>query len=277
MGLQAARVYRLDEDGNRILDSKGKPLFDAVPTTDWGSPETLEHGGRRGPRCATPNLRKRACPAGSTTAPDLRQSLDLLPPSTRGRRCGRWRRGDRHRQGQPQPLDQGCQRPLERLEAEDRRPAGLAGRGAGGAFQAAGPRPCRPAGNLLRREECGRVEQQGQDGHLEKFADTVNYLTEQKLYTVDDLEARVTSHNERIEERKASMDSKQARMKELQDLLEQAGRYRKLKPVHDQINAIHRQGQRRNSGRPRGGASAILYGPPPAERPLHAGGQAAPY
>ena len=40
------------------------------------------------------------------------------------------------------------------------------------------------------------------------------------------------------------MDSKQARMKELQDLLEQAGRYRELKPIHDQMNAIHRQGQR---------------------------------
>ena len=28
-----------------------------------------------------------------------------------------------------------------------------------------------------------------------QFADTVNYLTEQKLYTVDDLEARVNAHN----------------------------------------------------------------------------------
>ncbi len=42
------------------------------------------------------------------------------------------------------------------------------------------------------------------------------------IYTVDDSEARVTSHNERIEELKASMDNKQTRMKELQALLEQA-------------------------------------------------------
>ena len=41
-GYKQRRVYRLDEDGNRILDEKGKPLFDAVPTTDWGRPETLE-------------------------------------------------------------------------------------------------------------------------------------------------------------------------------------------------------------------------------------------
>ena len=37
------RVYRLDENGNRITDENGKDVFDAVPTTDWGLPETLDH------------------------------------------------------------------------------------------------------------------------------------------------------------------------------------------------------------------------------------------
>ena len=90
----------------------------------------------------------------------------------------------------------------------------------------------------------GAWSSKGKVGNLQKFADTVSYLTEQKLFTVDDLEARVTSHNERMTALKEGMDSKQARMKELQDLLEQAGRYRELKPIHDQMNAIHRQGQR---------------------------------
>ena len=40
-GFKQHRVYRLDEDGNRIRDQNGKFLFDAVPTTDWGDPETL--------------------------------------------------------------------------------------------------------------------------------------------------------------------------------------------------------------------------------------------
>ena len=42
-GCKQHRRYRLDEDGKRIMGEDGKPLFDAVPTTDWGSPETLEH------------------------------------------------------------------------------------------------------------------------------------------------------------------------------------------------------------------------------------------
>ena len=42
-GCKQHRVYELDEDGNRIRDQNGEFVFNAVPTTDWGSPETLEY------------------------------------------------------------------------------------------------------------------------------------------------------------------------------------------------------------------------------------------
>ena len=46
-GLKQRRVYELDEDGNRIRDADGKFVFNAVPTTDWGIPETLEYRSHR--------------------------------------------------------------------------------------------------------------------------------------------------------------------------------------------------------------------------------------
>ena len=94
----------------------------------------------------------------------------------------------------------------------------------------------------------GAWSSKGKVGNLQKFADTVSYLTEQKLFTVDDLEARVTSHNERMTALKEGMDSKQARMKELQDLLEQAGRYRELKPIpvsYTHLDVYKRQSPKR--------------------------------
>ena len=36
------REYLVDENGNLILDSRGKQKYNAVPTTDWNSPEVLE-------------------------------------------------------------------------------------------------------------------------------------------------------------------------------------------------------------------------------------------
>jgi len=42
-GNKQRREYLLDEHGNRIRDEAGNYVFNAVPTTDWGSPDTLEH------------------------------------------------------------------------------------------------------------------------------------------------------------------------------------------------------------------------------------------
>ena len=40
------REYLLEEHGVRIRDEAGNYVFNAVPTTDWGSPDTLEHWRR---------------------------------------------------------------------------------------------------------------------------------------------------------------------------------------------------------------------------------------
>ena len=98
----------------------------------------------------------------------------------------------------------------------------------------------------------GAWSNKGKVGNLQKFADTVSYLTEQKLFTIDDLEA--------------------ARPAGTGGALPGAETHPRPDERHPPAGPA---GQ--IQGRPRGGASAILYGPPQAERPLHAGGQAAPY
>ena len=86
----------------------------------------------------------------------------------------------------------------------------------------------------------------------------MNYLTEQKLYTVDDWRPASLAHNERIEELKASMGGKWERMEELKDLLEQAERYRERKPIYDRMNGHPLAGPAGEiQGRPRGGAAAV--------------------
>ncbi len=42
-GNKQRREYLVDENGERIRDEAGNYVFNAVPTTDWGKPETLEH------------------------------------------------------------------------------------------------------------------------------------------------------------------------------------------------------------------------------------------
>ena len=42
-GNKQKRVYEIDGNGERVTDHNGNHIFSAVPTTDWGKPETLEH------------------------------------------------------------------------------------------------------------------------------------------------------------------------------------------------------------------------------------------
>ncbi len=78
-GQKQRREYVLDDEGNRVLDRNGKPMFNAVPTTDWGSPETLKNGGKHGAGWSMKSLRKRGWMFVSTTAPMCGRGLDLIP------------------------------------------------------------------------------------------------------------------------------------------------------------------------------------------------------
>lgn len=78
-GFKQHRVYRLDEDGNRIRDQNGKFLFDAVPTTDWGDPETLEQWRKAWADVCNAKFAEKGLDIRIDHRSYERQGLDLLP------------------------------------------------------------------------------------------------------------------------------------------------------------------------------------------------------
>ena len=244
-GYKQRRVYRLDEDGNRILDEKGKPLFDAVPTTDWGRPETLEHWRETWAKMCNAKFEEKGLPCRIDHRSYLRQGLDLLPTVHEGPAVRQMEaKGISTDKGDLNRWIKATNALLKDLKQKIKALFGWLNEVREELSKPQAPTLADLLSAYYGARNAGAWSNKGKVGNLQKFADTVNYLTGQKLYTVDDLEARVTSHNERIEELKASMNTKQARMKELDGLLEQAERYRELKPIHTQLNAIHRKGQR---------------------------------
>ena len=244
-GSKQRRVYRLDGAGNRILDEQGKPRFDAVPTTDWGSPETLEHWREAWAKMCNAKFEEKGLSCRIDHRSYLRQGLDLLPTVHEGPAVRQMEaRGIATDKGSLNRWIRATNALLKDLRRKVKTLMGWIGEVREELSKPQAPTLADLLGAYYGARNAGAWSSKGKVGNLQKFADAVNYLTEQKLYNVDDLEARVTSHNERIEELKASMNTKQTPMKELDGLLEQAGRYRELKPIHDQMNAIHRQGQR---------------------------------
>ena len=78
-GLKQRRVYELDEDGNRIRDANGKFVFNAVPTTDWGSPETLEHWRQTWAELCNAKFAEKGLDVRIDHRSYERQGVELLP------------------------------------------------------------------------------------------------------------------------------------------------------------------------------------------------------
>ena len=62
-----------------IMGEDGKPLFDAVPTTDWGSPETLEHWREAWAAMVNAKFEEKGLTCRIDHRSYERQGLDLLP------------------------------------------------------------------------------------------------------------------------------------------------------------------------------------------------------
>ena len=78
-GLKQRRVYELDEDGNRIRDADGNFVFNAVPTPDWGSPETLEYWRQTWAELCNAKFAEKGLDVRIDHRSYERQGVELLP------------------------------------------------------------------------------------------------------------------------------------------------------------------------------------------------------
>ena len=94
------------------------------------------------------------------------------------------------------------------------------------------------------QRNAGAWSNKARTGNLKQFVETVNYLTENKLLTLEDLQERLSSVSEEFEALSGSMKKKSARIKELQELIREGENYQRLKPVHTELNNIKFKKQR---------------------------------
>ena len=86
--------------------------------------------------------------------------------------------------------------------------------------------------------------QKARIGNLKHFAEAVNYLTENSIATLEDLEVRIKTVSDTKEAVNDTLKAMSARKKELEDLLHLADLYRETKPVYDKWKGIKWKGNR---------------------------------
>jgi len=245
-GCKQRRRYRLDEDGNRIMGVDGKPLFDAVPTTDWGAPATLEEWRRVWAEMVNAKFAEKGLECRVDHRSYERQGVDTLPTVHEGVAV-------RQMEAKGIATDKGdfnrwIKKARDLLRGLQRKITDLTDWIKATKDELSVPSQTLDLAALLtayyEKRNAGAWSRNARIGNLKNFAEAVNYLTKKGITTLEELEAHIAAQSERTEAINTSMKAKSARLNELKELLRLVDLYRETKPIYDKWKGIKWKGQR---------------------------------
>ena len=244
-GQKQRREYVLDDEGNQVLDKDGKPMFNAVPTTDWGSPETLEEWREAWCRMVNEKFVEKGLAVRIDHRSYVRQGLDLIPTVHEGPTVRQMEaKGIRTDKGELNRWIKATNRLMLDIKKKIKSLFGWISEVKEELSKPKTPSLADLLISYYQDRNAGAWSQKAKGKNLKEFSETVNYLIENKILSLDKLESRLSAVSAEFDTLSGSMKEKSARMKELQELIRQAENYKRLKPVHDELNGIRWKKQR---------------------------------
>jgi len=238
-GNKQRREYVLDEHGERVLDEAGNYVFNAVPTTDWGTPETLEAWRRAWAEMCNAKFVAKGLDCRIDHRSFARQGVEQIPtqhegPTVRAMEAKgiRTNRGD---------LNRVIRKTNALMREAKEKIAALIGWLRDVKAELAKPQP--PMLNDLLALHCanrnkGAYSNKAKNANLQRYAEAFSFLQSKNLYTVDDLETTLHTMQDKIDTLKNSASAKQSRIKELDELLRMVDYYKSGKSATDKLKSI---------------------------------------
>ncbi len=235
-GTKQHRIYELDEEGNRIRDEDGNYVFNAVPTTDWGNPETLEHWRQAWADLCNAMFEEKELVCRIDNRSYERQGLDILPTVHEGPAVRQMEaQGIRTNKGD---LNRWIKATNDLLRSVKKKLADLLDwlKEAKEVLD----KPQSPAlaqilGEYYAIRNAGAYSNKAKIGNTKRYSEDFTFLESKGLRTVEDLESYVSGLSGKLFDLNESMRKKAKGMKALNDLIRQAEDYTRLKPIVDAI------------------------------------------
>ena len=226
-GKKQRREYVLDEHGECVLDEVGNYVFNAVHTTDLGKPETLEAWRQAWADLCNAKFTEKGLDCRIDHRSFARQGVEQIPtqhegPTVRAMEA----KGIRTNKGD---LNRFIRKTNALLREAKEKIAALIGWLKDVKAELAKPQP--PMLNDLLALHCanrnkGAYSNKAKNANLQRYAEAFSLLQSKKLYTVDDLDNALHAMQDKIDTLKKSASSKQARIKEVDELLRMVDYYK---------------------------------------------------
>ena len=238
-GMKQRRVYELDEDGNRILDADGNYVFNAVPTTDWGSPETLEFWREQWAAMCNARFEEKGIGERIDHRSYERQGIDLLPtihegPSVRQMEA----KGIRTDKGEFNRWIKATNSVIRDIK---KKIAALLDWLKEVKEELSKPKVPDLLMLLQRyfdQRNAGAYSNRAKVSNLKEYSELCQYLLDHDIHNLETLEACVNDLRATTDDLKEKLDAQTAEMKMLRKMPEHYETYKQLKPVFDGLQKI---------------------------------------
>jgi len=238
-GLKQRRVYELDEDGNRIRDQNGEYVFNAVPTTDWGSPETLEHWREAWAELCNAKFAEKGLDVRIDHRSYERQGVELLPTVHEGATVRAMeKKGIRTEKGEFNRWIKATNAVIRDIKKKIALLFDWIAEAKAELAKPQAPDLVSLLNAYYTQRKAGAYSQKGKISNLKEMNETFNYLRANGIYSLEDLERRVSEHSAATESLKKTLDEQTARMKAIKRLYDSSAAFQRLKSVYDGLQKI---------------------------------------
>ncbi len=233
------RVYELDEDGNRIRDANGKFVFNAVPTTDWGSPETLEYWRQTWAELCNGKFAEKGLDVRIDHRSYERQGVELLPTVHEGATVRAMeKKGIRTEKGEFNRWIKATNAVIRDIKKKIALLFDWIAEAKAELAKPQAPDLVSLLNAYYTQRRAGAYSQKDKVSNLKEMNETFNYLRANGIYSLEDLEHRVSEHSAATESLKKTLDEQTARMKAIKRLYDSSAAFQSLKPVYDGLQKI---------------------------------------
>ena len=238
-GLKQSRVYELDENGNRIRDQNGEYVFNAVPTTDWGSPETLEYWRQTWAELCNGKFAEKGLDVRIDHRSYERQGVELLPSVHEGATVRAMeKKGIRTEKGEFNRWIKATNAVIRDIKKKIALLFDWIAEAKAELAKPQAPDLVSLLNAYYTQRRAGAYSQKGKVSNLKEMNETFNYLRANGIYSLEDLESRVSEHSAATESLKKTLDEQTARMKAIKQLYDSSAAFQSLKPVYDGLQKI---------------------------------------
>jgi len=238
-GHKQKREYLVDENGDPILDSNGNPKFNAVATTDWHTPETLEAWRKAWCEMVNDAFERKGLDVRVDHRSYERKGLDLIPTIHEGPTvCQMEAKGIKTDKGELNRWIKATNRLIRDVTKKIKSLFSWLAEVRKELSKPQSPNLVDLLTDYYVKRSSGAYSQKGKVGNLKKMTEVINYLRDNNLLTVDELQSRLSALDASFDTLKGRMKAKSKRMEQLSELIRSAEIYHRLKPIHDELNSI---------------------------------------